>query len=276
MQENTLIKGMTFAEYRAIDRVSFSGLKYIEKSPLHFLHNEQNPSDPTPAMVQGSLFHTVCLRQEMARSFHILDEAKRPVPEKDYKTKLNQIWKKEQAAHAKKFGLEIASSNDVKKFTLIDSILREDADAGALLNDPNGVAEGVILWERNGIKLKSRLDWITDGITDLKKTKDAAPLEFMRQSYYEGYHVQAAAYSLAFRAAFGKNPAFYKLLAIEDTAPYHFGVNKLTTDALNSGAATLDRWLARLAACRASGKYPSYMVGAVGGFIEMGLPAWAN
>lgn len=139
----------------------------------------------------------------------------------------------------------------------------------------DGMAEQTIVWdEPNGITCRARLDWLrTDyrTIDDLKKSRTAQPNQFQRQLYTLGYHIQAAFYVRACKAAFGVEPVF-RWVAIEATPPY-----ALTVHTLRSGSDAMDYAQHKVTeaceiwqACLESGEWPSYPLVA----HDVELPPW--
>lgn len=136
----------------------------------------------------------------------------------------------------------------------------------------DGMAEQTIAWEEDGVRLRSRLDWLRNDyrcIDDLKKARTAQPRQFHRSMFALGYDIQAAMYIRACKAAFGITPVF-RWVAIEPEPPYAMSVHVLSPDALRSAHdkvyLAIDIWRE----CLSSGNWPAYpqLVSTVE------LPAW--
>ena len=276
MKENTIIEGMPFKQYLKIERESYSVLKELDKSPAHYLHAKQNPFEPTEDQTFGSLSHAVLLEQPIDAEFFIYDEDKRPEPDKTFGSKLNKAWKVGQMEFAEKYDLRIVGKSAHVQCEEMAQSLLSNKDVSAILNVPNHFREAVVLWEHEGVKIKSRFDFLQDFILDYKTTKDASPGSFTRDSYDYRYHGQAGAYSYAYKAVYGKFPSAYYILAAEKKSPYHYALYKLDDEALESGRYLFNKWIKLLKACRENGNFPGYNIAAIGGAIDLTMPAWVR
>lgn len=136
----------------------------------------------------------------------------------------------------------------------------------------DGMAEQTIAWEENGVRLRSRLDWLRSDyrcIDDLKKARTAQPRQFHRAMFALGYDIQAAFYIRACKAAFGVEPVF-RWVAIEPLPPYAMSVHVLSPEALRSAHEKVDLAIDLWRECLSSGSWPAYP--ALVQTVE--LPAW--
>ena len=136
----------------------------------------------------------------------------------------------------------------------------------------DGMAEQTIAWEENGVRLRSRLDWLRSDyryIDDLKKARTAQPRQFHRAMFSLGYDIQAAMYVRAVKAAFGVEPVF-RWVAIEPTPPYAMSVHVLSPDAMRAAHAKVDLAIELWRECLSTGVWPSYP--RTVSVVE--LPAW--
>ncbi len=138
-----------------------------------------------------------------------------------------------------------------------------------------GRAEQTIVWnEPNGITCRARLDWLrTDYlcIDDLKKSRSANKRDFHKTIYSLGYHIQAAFYVRACKAAFGVEPLF-RWVAIESDPPYAMTVHTLrpNSDAMDYAQHKVTEACEIWQACLESGEWPAYPLVA----HEVELPPW--
>lgn len=124
----------------------------------------------------------------------------------------------------------------------------------------DGMAEQTIAWEENGVRLRSRLDWLRNDykcIDDLKKARCAQPRAFHRSMFAFGYDIQAAFYVRACKAAFGVEPVF-RWVAIEPTPPYAMSVHVLSPAAMRSAHDKVDLAIDLWRECLSTGVWPSY------------------
>jgi len=135
--------------------------------------------------------------------------------------------------------------------TRIENIIKELANAGHLKKFRRaGWSEVVIEFDFMGVKCKARLDRLSlDGpsIIDCKKCRvgHADQKSFSRSVWDYGYHIQAAFYSLAVKAAIGEWPLFTWMI-IEDKPPHCVNVIDASDFDLRAGRfcveTTLSQW----------------------------------
>lgn len=166
---------------------------------------------------------------------------------------------------------------DWDKIALLGDSLKSQVAAFPI--DPplfvDGMAEQTIVWdEPNGVTCRARLDWLRSDyhtIDDLKKAKTSDPKRFQRQLYTLGYHIQAAFYVRACKAAFGVEPVF-RWVAIEADPPYALTVHTLRpgSDAMDYAQHKVTEACEIWQACLESGEWPAYPMVA----HEVELPPW--
>ncbi len=206
-------KSMTIEEYHAADGVSKSDLDLIHRSPAHYQLAQMFPEEPTPAMLWGSMFHSLVLQPD------VFDSTYAVMPEGvDRRTKEGkQEWEDWQSENADK--TPIAKPTLEELLAMRDSIFSCERAKAALTG---GVAEQSLFadWVP-GITMKSRPDYVSDGlIVDLKTCVDARPDAFSKACWNYRYHVQAGYYSRVYEAVHGSEPRGFLFIAIEKTPPY--------------------------------------------------------
>jgi len=88
-------RNLPFDRYLSEPAVSASSMKAYLRSPLHYRHQIETPSAPTPAQQLGTLIHAVVLEPFMARSTYAV------APNIDRRTKARKEAHAEfQAANA--------------------------------------------------------------------------------------------------------------------------------------------------------------------------------
>lgn len=248
-------------EYHA-DRsaVSKGWLDKIDRSPAHLkLYLDGARSEPTPAMVLGSLIHTAVLEPDLLDSEYAVQ------PKIDRRTKAGKeeyaAWIEEHAnmTHVTSEQLEQAKA-------IRDSVLHHRA-ASVLLRD--GVAEQTVVWHDAGTgeKCKARADWLRDSmVVDLKSTTDARPDAFAKAIANFRYDVQAAHYTDGFERD------RFVFIVVEKDPPYGVAVYVADDSVFERGRSLRDRNLDTYSACMAKGHWPAY----ADTIQTVGLPAWAR
>jgi exodeoxyribonuclease VIII len=255
---------MTTAEYRSHPAVNFSTLKSILKSPAHYQSALREDRHETPAMLLGTLAHSMILEG------HLLCEMAAVKPDGlSLATKEGKAWKSE-------FGyLPIISADDAAALVGMADSVAANPHAVALLRGCQHRETPIIAKVRN-VECKGLLDAVgTDGeewvIADLKTTDDASPEAFARKVANYHYDMQAAMYKalLAQHHQIETEPSFY-WIAVEKTAPFTCVVYD-ASDWIVSGERKLETALETLKECRASGKWPQPYAG----INLLTRPAWA-
>jgi exodeoxyribonuclease VIII len=265
-----------FDEYVAWDAVSNSRLSRATRSPAHF----NTPfGEPTAAMRLGSFVHCGVLETplEIARRYVFLpDYANHPdnmtkSGERSFSSATTFVKTMEEQFRNLHHDKTIVPEEHFNKLVGISKAINQNATAKQLLRD--GRSEVSIVWvdELSGLLCKMRADWISltkerSIVLDLKTSLDA--LAFDKSIAKYGYHRQAAFYRRGVRAAFGVDSVPW-LLAVETVEPFGNRVAPVDADAIAAGNSELDRLLATVAECKASGDWPGYS-----NPERWSLPAW--
>jgi exodeoxyribonuclease VIII len=255
---------MNLTEYRAHPAVNFSTLKAILKSPAHYQAALAEDRKETPAMLMGTLAHSMTLEGAMLRDIAAVKPAGMNLATKDGKA-----WKAE-CGH-----LPIISADDAAALSGMAASVRGNPHAAAMLAGCQHRETPILASIRN-VECKGLIDAAgTDGaewvILDLKTTDDASPEAFARKVANYHYDMQAAMYKalLATHHQIETEPAFY-WLAVEKTAPYTCAVYD-SSDWITSGEDKLERALETLKECRKSNFWPKPHAG-----INLLIrPSWA-
>lgn len=273
------------------ERIHFSALKQIERSPAHFRAGIVEPSAGSPEMDFGSLVHALVLGGEVivydgkrsggawAAFKALVDGAPFFVFDGPHRGK---AWEraKEEAA-----GRVIASSGDVEaaeKGRAIQKARRErgayDApivttaemrraeraaasvhacdDAVALLR---GAHEVRLEWEVMGLACAGTLDVLGAGyVTDLKTSVSSEPGWFTKQADRLAYHAQLSWYAYGARAAGFEVRECYAV-AVETRPPFAVTPMRMTPATLRDGEKRWHLWLERLASCLETDEWPAYV-----------------
>jgi hypothetical protein len=258
--EPGLYQGMAFADYLAVNAISASDLKTLSISPKAYLMRQIEEQEDTPSLLLGSAVHTAVLEPERF--------------EKDYTVwtggrRAGKAWEAFQEEHA---GERILTADEYLETAAIARAVREDEVAGPHLAQP-GVAESSVIWRTaSGILCKSRPDWLTATcIYDLKTTRHIDPEEFGRDAARLGYHIQVAFYVDALMALTGL-PYQFKIIAVQNKAPYDVVVYSVPEAAIEAGRKAYMGLMRRLGECIQLNFWPGVACG-----LErvLCLPEWA-
>jgi len=262
---------MDNAAYHAHPAVSKSHLDKIAKSPLHYWARYVDPHrvtpEPTPSMLLGSAVHSHTLELDKWDSEWAVAPAG-----------LDRRTKAGKQAYADFLALsEGRSVITGEQYETVQKIGQSvfTHPAAAMLLQLDGEAETTHMWvdEATGLECKCRPDYLTsDGemVIDLKTTRDASPRGFRSSAMSYRYHVQAAWYLHGLEKSTGKRPDTFIFIAVETEPPYCVGVYCADAELVAEGWRQAEADLVKLAACKSSGKWPSYS----DEIQVLGLPSW--
>lgn len=225
-----VIRGLPFEEYLAIDAVSNSRLKLLDKSPLHY---HANPGkEPTRSMGVGTLAHTATLEPgEYPRRYTCpplgMRMDKRTTAYKEY---LKNVPAGVEVVKFLDYELGEAIADDIHTCAGLQRFFADDCES-----------ELTVIWidPATGLLCKCRIDKFCPGLglLDLKTCQDCTPNRFPWDAKKYGYFQQAAFYLRGLKAAqdAGKLPTwdgerdFYFLAA--ETGPVRAHALYKTPDA---------------------------------------------
>lgn len=256
-----LIRGLSFAEYLAIDAVHFGTLKTIDTSPRHYQYAIHHERKDTDALRVGRVVHAMTLSPDAPIGAAIYPGAVRS----------GAAWKAFEEEHRGKI---ILRRGELETAEAMRDAIWADSEARELLSDGEG--EVTITWSMMGMLCRGRLDWLrgeSAGIVELKTTRNIGARPFERDFGSLFYHAQIALYTGALAAVLGRDPPeLPRVIAVEKTPPHDVVVHRIGYDTLECGQRKVDEWIRTLAACRASQRWPG-----VGGGVtrDLRLPDWA-
>lgn len=216
---------MTEKEYRQHPAISRSELFKISESPEKFKYYQENPEEPTPALIFGQLFHAMALQPEtVTEQFAV-------APNVDRRTKAGKEAYSEFQKEAE--SKTIVTADMYQQAEEMCNALKRNEFVQKLLA---GEKEVVFFWndDLTGEACKCRVDCIVEIgdiplIVDLKSANNANTDSFVREAIKYGYHMQAAMYSEGVKKNTGKEHGFV-FVVIEKEPPY--SVNILQCDKL--------------------------------------------
>ena len=255
--------------------LSSSAIKEFIRSPEHFIQYRLEGSKDTMAYAFGNAYHTYVLQQELFfTKYIILDENKRPVPDKNYQTKANREWKEEFWAQAVADKMDVVTTAEFEVIQEMYKKLKSRPDAWELIDYTRAKFEQEINWKRKGIQFKGFLDINADVFfADLKTTKNAEPGQFQRDIWNYRYDIQGACYSDARangKMRFGKHDPFY-IIAQEKDAPYGVSVHLLSNEVLDKALEEVFQACDSFNQCVKDNFWPGYEIKApalIGGEIN--------
>ena len=266
-----IYRGMPFDEYRQLPGVNKSLLFPGLRSMAHLKAKMDAPPEDTEALAIGSAFH--CLTTE-PDTFSDMFAVGGPINPKTgrvygYDTKAFAEWAEQQ-------GKPVLTTEQYQAVVAMAASVREHPRAAAILACPGDV-ELAIQWTdaETGVLCKCRLDYFVcdqdpPAIADLKSCQDARPKAFSRSVLDYGYHIQAAMYSDAVFAAFGKMPVFL-FICCEKEPPYAVQVYHLSDRAIIKGRQQYRSLLAAYKRASETGTWAAYSPE----IVEIDLPEWA-
>ena len=251
------IRDLPFSEYLATDAVSASSMKAYLRSPLHYRHQIETPSEPTPAMQLGTLIHAVVLEPIAARERYAV------APDIDRRTKAGkEAFAEFQAANADR---TIVSEEQWDTAHMIRDRLLADLEYRQLFAAGSAIEFSAFGTDPDtGLVIKARADYSVDGLVmDLKSAVDASPHGFARAVATYKYHLQAAHYMHMF------NADRFVFIAVEKAPPYAHGIYTLDEASIEQGRIERRRAMDGIAEHRERKVWPGY------GVQELSIPAWA-
>jgi hypothetical protein len=308
MTEPGIHHGVPFTDYRRWDALSQSALKDFARSPGYYLWRQNNPIEPTPAMVMGSAIDSLLFEPDVyARDFVSWPNHMGEMPDhfvlaptgytgrkkddKDWRarqdadgkvivkesdilgglsplTAAGKAWK----AWAEREGKRVLSQDEQDRVRGAVFAVQDYAPAAAYLQDETCRYQPSLFWEDDtGLTLKGRPDAITDtALIDLKSTENAAPEAFERILHAGRYHWQAAMYRDGLEAL-GQEIDECVLIVVERDPPHRVEVYRLDDSALELGR---DEYCAQLRAYADCLKHDCWPL-STGSVQPIGVPAWA-
>lgn len=260
------IYDITNDEYHAAGGISRSKLMLLDKSPYHFWYESLSglakKKESTPAMIIGSVFHTLLLEPAKFRDEYVVMpkiDRRTKQGKEDYETFVQQTVGKILLTHDQ-YENVLEMVQLVSKHEIVTTLLDE------------AQFEQSIFWtdKETGLQFKTRPDiWSTKMVVDLKTTADASEYSFTRSAVNYGYYLQGA---MAFEAckAIGKPFEMFTILAIEKDAPHVPAIFIMSDEALQKGIDQFSHYKKQLKACFDANRWEGYPV------RELSMPNYAE
>lgn len=265
-------------DYDKIKAINNSLLKHFKRSPEHYIFRKHNPEPRKEYFSFGVAFHVYCLEPEKFKDeIWVMDESTRPVPEKDYKTKVNREWKQNQIDEAAKAGREIITAVDLEKIQRMRDKLYSVDQARELLEYTRNKFEQVSEWSWKRTRCKCLRDITNDVfIADLKTTINADPGTWIRSDFFSNdYYRQAGMYldgDAKGKLNFGNMKDFYYIV-IEKSYPFGVAVYKPSEETIAYGVNEYRELVEKFADCKRQSVWGGYETKSLMGEpFEIGLP----
>lgn len=269
---NGLVEGLSMAAYRAVNGVSASDLKNLQRSPA-YAHMRYHVT--TPAMEWGTAIHTAILEPETLDARYRLDPES---PKGGYPAG----WRRSNAYNAAKDealsepGVEgVLTSAQFQDLGQIQKRVLE-TEIGSVLTELEGMREasGFLYDEDFGFWRKVRPDYLIPAanmVIDVKSSKDHRPGPFARACNTYGYMLSDAYYRDTLTAALDFDVDHYVYLVVNSDAPFEIAAYTLDEDSVEQGRHDYKRGLAEWRECEETGRWP----GGSHNLQEIRLPEYA-
>lgn len=248
----TIIKNSPRSEYDSLPKelLNYSRFKHFLDSPAHLVAYDKAEREDSPALLFGDALHTLCLEGTgvFHDSFTVLPDGI------DRRTKEGKLLYASYQATGKK----LISQEDYDRICNMEVNLRRDELIRPMMQ--GGSNEVTLVGELFGVKVKARLDRITEGgdIIDLKSMNDIPKRRNFRSTVFSfKYNIQAAFYSLLLEEITGKRPKFY-FIAMEKNAPFSVRVFTLDETFMQKGIDEVKKGLTYYKACVKEDFWPAF------------------
>lgn len=249
------------------NRIHWSNLKMMLRSPAHYRESVLTPKDPTPSMVLGSVVDAMVFGGRRVSIF----EGRKSGKQWD-------LFKSDCDPTAL-----IVSSDQYAQCKSAADAVRADPVARPLLIGEGVQHQRVIQWEEDGLPFAAGIAGERGGfdvlgpegewLADLKGTSDTSPTAWARQAMRMMYHCQLSHYQDGAKANGYSVPGdrLY-LIGFEFKAPHTVTVLRLTPTVLDLARKTLRLMKERLRACEAEDRWPGYSQSVV----DLDAPAYVE
>lgn len=245
-------------ERRAIDPrtlpARYHNLKAAGTSGAHALHSFQGQGPDSLARRLGSGSHALLLGKPCV----LWDQPAKSGKGKAKRDPRSEAWKEFTAAHV---GAVILNSKEMDAARRIVDAIRANPIAERLLFTGDVIMERPIIWAQNGRARQSTPDARrADGEhnTEIKTTRSAHPLWFLRDAAKFAYHGQLADQAAAIKYETGKAPRHSYIVAVESSPPHIVQVFEAVPATLDRGAQLCEIWLDKLQLFEATQQWGGY------------------
>lgn len=259
----TIERGLPAVDYHSRRAASSTRIKELLRSPAHLKFMDEN-GKTAEALTVGEAFHSLVLEPKKFREQFAV------APKVDRRTKDGrEAWQMFVDANP---GVTLLTEDQYLAVTgMSEAIMRHPMANELVLTRTE--TELSLFWEQLDMKCKARIDAYNlehRCIIDLKSCDDADRDGFARSIARFKYHVQAAWYIDAARAA-GLEVETMVFIAVEKVAPYGVACYTLDDQAIEEGRIQIAKALPLMANCEALNLWPGYDPG----LQTISLPRWS-
>lgn len=243
------------ANYESLDRLNWSRLKLIDRSPLHYKANVAVESD---SLDKGTAAHAAILEPEKFEKYWVVYPGK---------VRNGKAWE-EFRDQANAEGKSVISRSEMDAAKAMRDAVKKHTRASELLYGTPGASEIPLVWDIAGDGFKfeckgrvDRLSFTHDALVDLKTTKSAEPKAFARSVLSLGYLGQIAWYFDGYaRQRKPSDPVLREayIVAVESSAPWIVEPYRITPEQLDEGRAFYSRLLGVLDYCQKANVWTGY------------------
>lgn len=258
--------------YHSLPGASASQLRKLwQSTPAHLKASLDEPREETPAMMMGTLAHSVILEPEKPLPGIVIppDEYE---PGKKW-TNAAKVCKEWRAAREAE-GLLVVKADEYNAVMGMARSIAAHPLAGPMLAYGRPEVSLVTMDEGNGVVVRARVDFVPlsgPTLMDIKTTASAAASDFQRKAYDMGYHIQAALYLALWNALTGEERTGFQFIVVENTPPHAVNVFECEREFLERGASDFKRALATYAQCVRDDNWPAYPAT----MQQLNIPKWA-
>lgn len=247
---------MNDKQYNELEGLRRSDLWVLNKTPLHFKYNLENPQPQTEALLFGSAIHKYILEPEDFNNEYIV------MPQVDRRTKEGKEIYNDFMALAQEKDLTVISQENYQQIQDMAQVLKQDQLVNDLLEGAK--FEQVYSWTdpETNTHLKVKADIITqfEGktyIVDYKTTTSCEYKDFYRSMRKYGYDFQAGMYSEVVENNLLESVEF-AFIAQEKTPPYAYRVFWVDKEVVRTGKGKLHNLLRLYKECVDNNQWQGY------------------
>lgn len=247
--------GMTEAEYRKAIGLSQSSLKIFSKSPAHYLASTEEVSEPTDAMILGSVFHAMTLQPDKAIEMYAVKQ------KMDGRSKEGKAYN--EAFAVENAGKLIINSEQEQHLIAMRKSILGHATAIDLLDNSDYVelpVFGTYITPYGDVRLKGLVDAYDSKrgfVNDVKTCEDASPEGFRKAIWDRRYDFQNVQYDWLLENA-GKPVNQFNFICVEKKPPYAVAVYSISASSLLNSAGRWEELVIQFGACTSSGIWKAY------------------
>lgn len=263
---------MTIEAYRNHSALNFSRMKWLLKSPRHFMVEGPREKEETLAMRLGRAVDEWILTGEV-RPFAIMPEEIEKATGKGSRT-AKQAWLAEQEQQ----GLTAYKQEEYDTQMAMQKALESSPEFQKLL-EVCPQRQLPVFAKYRGVEVKALLDLAGHDMSghrcfgDLKTSVSAAPRDFAKKAANLDYDLQQALYAAALASSEGleDEPAMFWAV-VESSASAPVSIFAVPREAMDSGQRKLNKCIDLYLQCTESGEWPGYGQG----IQQLKWPSWAS